>query len=152
MKGALPPSSSDSFLIVSADCFMSVRPTSVEPVKVSLRTMGLRVISPPIWLAEPVSTDSRPLGTPARSASTAKASAENGVCVAGFTTIAQPAASAGPALRVSMAVGKFQGVMAAVTPTGCFSARMRRSACGAGMVSPYTRRASSANHSMNEAA
>jgi hypothetical protein len=76
------------------------------------------------------------LGTPARSASSAKASAEYGVCVAGLTTMAQPAASAGPALRVSMAVGKFHGVMAAVTPTGCLIARMRRSPVGAGMVSP----------------
>ena len=82
--------------------------------------------------AEPVSTASRPLGTPARSASSANASAENGVCVAGFTTIEQPAASAGPALRVSIAVGKFHGVIAAVVPTGCFSARMRLSFDGGG--------------------
>ena len=36
----------------------------------------------------------------------------------------QPAASAGPALRVIMALGKFQGVIAAHTPTGCLSTRM----------------------------
>ena len=44
--------------------------------------------------------------------------------------------SAGPALRVSIAVGKFHGVMAAVVPTGCLTARMRRSPVGAGIVSP----------------
>ena len=33
----------------------------------------------------------------------------------------QPAASAGAALRVIMALGKFQGVIAAQTPTGCLN-------------------------------
>ena len=35
-------------------------------------------------------------------------------------TIVHPAASAAPAFRVIIATGKFQGVMAAQTPTGCF--------------------------------
>jgi hypothetical protein len=128
MKGALPPSSSDSFLTVGAHCAMSLRPISVEPVKVSLRTMGFEVISPPMAEAEPVTTLNRPAGTPARMASSASASAENGVCVAGFRTMAQPAASAGPALRVIIAAGKFHGVIAATTPTGWRSTMMRLSA------------------------
>ena len=66
--------------------------------------------------------------------------------------MAQPAARAGPALRVIMAAGKFQGVIAAHTPTGCLRTSSRLSAVGAGMMSPYTRRASLANHLMNEAA
>ena len=37
------------------------------------------------------------------------------------------AAIAGADLRVSIADGKFQGVMPAVTPTGSFVTRMRRS-------------------------
>ena len=102
-------------------------PISVEPVKVSLRTTGFAVISAPISTAEPVTTLKSPAGSPARSASTASAMAENGVCEAGFSTIAQPEASAGPALRVIMAFGKFHGVMAATTPIGCFSTRMRLS-------------------------
>src|ERR1700760_4135995 len=40
MKGALPPSSSETFLTVFAHCFMSSLPTSVEPVKVNLRPRG----------------------------------------------------------------------------------------------------------------
>ena len=56
--------------------------------------------------AEPVTTLKTPGGIPARSASSASASAENGVCVAGFSTMVQPAASAGPALRVIIAAGK----------------------------------------------
>jgi len=76
----------------------------------------------------------------------------SGVWLAGLTTIVQPAASAGPALRVIMAAGKFHGVMAAHTPTGSRTTTMRCDATGEGMVSPYTRLASSANHWMNEAA
>ena len=69
-------------------------------------------------------------------ASSASASAESGVWLAGFTTIVQPAASAGPALRVIIAAGKFHGVIAAHTPIGCFSTTMRLSVPKAGMVSP----------------
>jgi hypothetical protein len=67
--------------------------------------------------ALPVTTLNTPLGTPARSASSASARAENGVALAGFTTIVQPAARPGAHLRVIIAIGKFQGVIAAHTPT-----------------------------------
>ena len=40
MNGALPPSSSDIFFTVPAHCAISFLPISVEPVKVSLRTVG----------------------------------------------------------------------------------------------------------------
>ena len=136
MKGALPPSSSESFFIVPAHCCISVLPTAVEPVKESLRTIGFEVSSPPIALASPVTMLRMPAGTPARSASTARASAEYGVCGAGLSTIGQPAASAGAALRVIIASGKFHGVIAAHTPTGCFSTRRRLSAWCEGITSP----------------
>jgi hypothetical protein len=55
------------------------------------------------------------------------ASAEYGVEVAGLTTIEQPAASAGPALRVIIAEGKFHGVIAAQTPIGSLSTTIRLS-------------------------
>jgi hypothetical protein len=84
---------------------ISRRPTGVEPVNDSLRTIGFDVSSPPIAFGSPVTTLNTPAGTPARSASTASASAENGVASAGFTTIGQPAASAGPTLRVIIAAG-----------------------------------------------
>src|SRR5688572_23622801 len=115
MNGALPPSSRDTFFTVPAHCDINSLPTSVEPVKLSLRTSGLLVNSPPMALALPVTTEMMPGGRPAFSASTHKASAENGVSSAGLITIVQPAAKAGPTLRVIIAVGKFHGVMAAVT-------------------------------------
>src|SRR6266566_1967553 len=125
MNGALPPNSSDIFFIVPAHCCISNLPTSVEPVKVNLRTVGFEVSSPPISFDGPVTQENTPFGRPARSANSHKANAENGVAVAGFSTIVQPAASAVPALRVIIAAGKFHGVIAPQTPTGCFSTTMR---------------------------
>src|SRR4029450_8618090 len=151
IKGAWPPSSMLTFLTVSAHCLSRILPTSVEPVNDSLRTASLAVSSPPTVRASPVTTLNTPAGMPARSASSARASAEYGVKLAGFATTVQPAASAGAHLRVIIAFGKFQGVIAAHTPTGSLSTRIRRSGVGAGIVSPYTRRASSANHLMNPA-
>jgi hypothetical protein len=135
----LPPSSSETFLIVDAHCAMSSRPTSVEPVKESLRTMGLAVSSPPIFAADsalPVTTLNTPAGKPARCASSASANALSGVCSAGFTTTVQPAASAGATFLVIIAAGKFHGVMAALTPIGWRMTMRRLSAWVAGMVSP----------------
>jgi hypothetical protein len=48
----------------------------------------------------------------------------------------QPAANAAPALRVIIALGKFQGVIAATTPIGCLITTMRRSPEVAGITSP----------------
>ena len=83
-----------------------------------------------------VTTLRTPGGIPARTASSARARADNGVASAGLTTEVQPAARAGATLRVIMAKGKFQGVIAAVTPTGCLSTRRRRSVAGEGIRSP----------------
>ena len=54
MNGALPPSSSETFLTVREHCSISSLPTSVEPVKESFFTIGFDVISPPISDADPV--------------------------------------------------------------------------------------------------
>ncbi|CAB4761147.1 unannotated protein [freshwater metagenome] len=59
-----------------------------------------------------------PLGTPARSMMSTIASAVSGVSDAGFKIIVQPAAIAGPILRVAIAAGKFQGVIRSETPIG----------------------------------
>jgi hypothetical protein len=83
-----------------------------------------------------VTTLNTPAGMPARSASTASASAENGVWVAGLSTMVQPAASAGPALRVIIAAGKFHGVIAAHTPIGSLVTTMRLSGWWPGITSP----------------
>ncbi len=136
MKGALPPSSIDTRLTLRAHCSSRILPTSVEPVKESLRTVGFPVSSAPVSPEGPVMMFITPAGRPARSASTPMASAVNGVCEAGRTMPVQPTASPGPIFRVIIAAGKFQGVMAAKTPTGSFITRMRRPFWFCGIMSP----------------
>ena len=68
-----------------------------------------------------------PAGIPARSANTPMTMADSGVSAAGRATKEQPAASAGAALRVIMALGKFHGVMDAATPMGCLMTMIRLS-------------------------
>ena len=120
MNGAFPPSSIDTFLIWSPACLSRIRPTSVEPVNEIFRMTGFEQNSLPTSLERfEVTMDISPFGKPARSASTAIASAERGVSLAGRAMNAHPAASAGPALRVIIAFGKFHGVIDATTPTGC---------------------------------
>ena len=59
-----------------------------------------------------------PLGTPACSQIFANSNASSGVTSAGLTMTALPAASAGASFCASLAMGEFQGVMAATTPMG----------------------------------
>ena len=136
INGALPPSSIEVRFTVFAHSAMSCLPTGVEPVKVSFLTIGLEVISAPIALVSPVTILMTPAGMPTRCANSTKAYAERGVALAGLHTTVQPAASAGAILRVSIALGKFQGVIQATTPTGCLIQTIRLSLEGCGIVSP----------------
>ena len=81
-------------------------------MKLSLRSRGSAIsgseTAPELEL---VITFSTPSGRPASPRICASASALSGVCLAGFSTIVQPAATAGPILRVAIAAGKFQGVI-----------------------------------------
>ena len=98
---------------LSADCLTRALPTPVEPVKVSLRnrpsSISAVVTSRGLLVA---STESTPEGSPASAISLASSSMVSGVSWAGLTIMVQPAASAGPILRVPIAKGKFHGVMA----------------------------------------
>ena len=112
-NGALPPSSIETFSTPWADCSISLMPTSVEPVKVSLRSRGSSMIGFETPLEElDVMTLKTPAGRPASSRISASANMLSGVCCAGLMTIVQPAATAGPILRVPIAIGKFHGVIA----------------------------------------
>ena len=118
-NGALPPSSIDTRRMLWADCSISLRPTSVEPVNDSLRSRASPMIGfeTSLDLLE-VTMLSTPGGSPAPSRISPSASIDSGVCCAGLTTIVQPAAIAGPILRVPIAMGKFQGVIKKHGPTG----------------------------------
>ena len=76
----------------------------------------------------------------------------SGVSDAGFSTMVQPAASAGAILRVPIAAGKFHGVTSTATPAGLCCTRMRAPVEGARDTSPMLRGASSAYQRKNSAA
>src|SRR6202030_3595385 len=72
-----------------------------------------------------------PAGTPASSSTGIKASMVSGVSDAGLSTTGQPAANAGPILRVAIAAGKFHGVTSTATPAGLCCTKMRAPGEGA---------------------
>ena len=126
----------------------SFQPTSLDPVNVIARTRSSSTSTSPISDAGPTSTFSQPGGRPASVSSSASRSAENGVCDAGFSTTAQPAASAGAILWATRLSGKLNGEIAPTTPIGRRSvkASFPSPACEAsiGTISPASFRASTA--------
>src|SRR2546429_96275 len=94
MLGDLPPSSSDTRLSVDAVSRWISFPTSVEPVKAILSTMGWRTSAPPAVGPKPGTMLTTPAGTPASSSSSPRRSAVSGVCSAGLSTQEQPLALA----------------------------------------------------------
>ena len=93
-----------------------------------------------------------PAGTPGLGQDGAIASAVSGVSLAGLRITVQPAASAGPILRVAIAAGKFHGVTSTQTPTGWRTTMIRLAPEGAVATSPSARTASSAYQRKNSAA
>ena len=76
----------------------------------------------------------------------------SGVCFAGLTTLVQPAAIAGPTLRVPIASGKFHGVMKRHGPSGCSIVSTRLRPFSATWKRPLMRTASSAYQRKYDAA
>src|SRR5207247_10498691 len=114
----------------------------VEPVNESLRTRGSASIADTSGPADLLHTTlTTPSGTPASRRISATANAHSGVSLAGLSTIVQPAASAGPILRVAMAAGKLRGVPSTLPPTGCRSTRMRLAPEGSATPGPAPRQA-----------
>ena len=151
-NGALPPSSIEVRKTPSAACLSRTRPTSVEPVNVSLRNRRSgRSASDTDFDFELVITLTTPSGSPASDSACMNMRVVSGVADAGLSTTVQPAASAGATLRVPIASGKFQGVIARTGPTGFFIVRTRFPVDGAWLVRPKTRTASSANQRKNSA-
>ena len=97
-------------------------------------------------------TFTTPSGTPASSNSRTIAIAVSGVSSAGLSTTVQPAASAGPILRVAIAAGKFHGVISSEMPIGACETSIRFVPPGAVEKSPFARTASSENQRRNSAA
>ena len=126
MNGALPPSSIEQLITLSAASREQDAADLGGPGEGELADP--RVVQHRRHLApdlREVSTLTTPSGTPASASSSAIASAVSGVSAAGLSTTVQPAARAGPILRVAIAAGKFHGVMSTRTPIGW---RMREDA------------------------
>lgn len=139
MKGAFPPSSMLVFLKPLAHSVWRYLPTAVDPVKLKCRIAECLVSTSPISAvraALDVTTLKTPGGPPARSNSFAIASAHSGVSGAGLHTTVLPAAIAAPTFLVTIAIGEFQGVIAATTPWGCRIVKILWLDFAAGIVSP----------------
>ena len=78
---------------------------AVDPVNETLRTRGSVTRASPSTPPGPVTTDSTPSGSPASVKHRARASAVSGVVLAGLSTTALPAASAGASLCMTSSAG-----------------------------------------------
>ena len=92
-----------------------------------------------------------PSGKPAAIPNSPNFKAVNGVSSDGLSITEQPAARAAETLRVTIARGKFQGVIAATTPTGCLIKNIFLLLSGDSSNFPSDLRACSAAHSIKEA-
>ena len=108
----MPPSSIETLSTLSAAWAISFRPTSVEPVKESLRSRGSAMIGFEIPLEdEPVTTLRTPSGSPHSARSFASASIESGRLLGGLDDHRAAGGDRRADLAGAHRVGKFQGVM-----------------------------------------
>ncbi len=114
----LPPSSSETRVMLSAIRRRMPAPVLESPVKEILSTRGSPTRASPTVAPGPARTDTAAAGTPASTSSWPSFSAVSGVSDAGLSTTGLPAASAGASFQVAMSIGKFHGTISPHTPTG----------------------------------
>ncbi len=130
MLALLPPSSRVTRFTCSAQPAMIRLPTSVEPVKQTLRTSGWVTKRSPTTEPLPGMIVSTRSGSPASRASSPIRIAVSGVSSAGLRTTQLPAASAGAMPQARIGIGKFQGTMIPTTPSGSWKVRSMPPATG----------------------
>ena len=118
MTAFLPPISSWTLHSRRAARAYRARPTADEPVNEmalirSSSTSALASASP-----DPSTRLRTPSGRPASRKHWTTSVAHSGVSDAGLNTTVLPATSAGATFHAGIAIGKFQGVMHATTPSG----------------------------------
>ena len=133
----LPPSSKVQRLTWSAQPFMIILPTAVDPVKQILRTPGWVTKRSPTTAPRPGMTVNTPSGSPASRPSSASRIAVSGVSSAGLSTTVLPAASAGANPQPAMGIGKFQGTITPTTPSGSW--KVTSTPPGTGICRPNSR-------------
>ena len=140
-KGALPPSSSSTGLNRPAHCCAMMRPTWVEPVKLTRRTAGWAISAETTSAASAgalVTTLTTPAGRPA----SCRAAPINW-CVRGqssdaLSTTVLPQASGMATARTPRITGAFHGAMPRHTPAGLRTAMARQPGLSDGIPSPPT--------------
>ena len=120
----LPPSSCVTRFTVSAAAFATRMPARVEPVNDTMSISGCAAIAAPTFGPSPFTRLKTPAGTPAAWRISAMMIALSGAISVGFSTIVQPAASAGATLHMIWLTGQFHGVIRPQTPTGSRTIRV----------------------------
>ena len=101
----------------TAAACMTLRPAAVLPVNEILSISGCAVSAAPTPSAPPFTTLTTPAGTPPSATRSSSACSVGDVSSDGFSTTAQPAASAGASFHAVVTIGKFHGMTSAATPT-----------------------------------
>ena len=99
-----------------AYCMIS-RPVVVSPVKAILRIRLDEASGLPHSTPKPLTMFSTPGGSRSPMMSISSM-IDAGVCSAGLSTMALPAASAGASFQTAIRIGKFQGMICPTTPSG----------------------------------
>ena len=96
---------------------MISRPVVVSPVNAILRIRLLDASGLPASTPKPLTMLSTPAGSRSPMSSI-RYRIDAGVCSAGLSTIALPAASAGASFQTAIRIGKFHGMICPTTPSG----------------------------------
>ena len=99
-----------------AYCMIS-RPVVVSPVKAILEIRLDEASGLPASTPKPLTTLSTPAGSRSPMSSISLR-IDQGVCSAGLSTTALPAASAGASFQTAIRIGKFHGMIWPTTPSG----------------------------------
>ena len=105
MRADLPPSSRNTFFTVSLAAAMMRRPTAVEPVKLTMSTIGSVVRISPTSTALDEITLTTPAGMSVSATILPKVCVTHGVSGGPFTTTVHPAASAGTSFASVICTG-----------------------------------------------
>ena len=117
MFGLLPPNSNVTGMMLALAYCMISRPVVVSPVKAIFLIRGLDASGLPASMPKPLTMFTTPGGSRSPMSSNITR-IDTGVCSAGLSTTALPAASAGASFQVAMRIGKFQGMICPTTPRG----------------------------------
>ena len=120
----------------SAAILVSILPTGIEPVKVTLRMTGELIRCSETTDGTPKTTFTTPAGSPASCNARTMAMVVPGVSSEGLMMHEQPAPRAPAILRAGVTAGKFHGVNAATGPTGSRTTICRAPGIRLGMMRP----------------